>query len=120
MNEWERLAGEGGVTFSSGAEQAELLRASVRGAGTHAALENTEAIAHLSLTAPEYRVGGCRVQGPGYQVLVYLQALPPLVFHISKEQIRSHYHGWILAKGSVWKEEIGMHILECAQVCINF
>ena len=59
MNEWERLAGEVGVTFSSGAEQAELLRASVRGAGTHAALENTEAIAHLSLTAPEYRVGGC-------------------------------------------------------------
>ena len=59
MNEWERRAGEVGVTFSSGAEQAELLRASVRGAGTHAALENTEAIAHLSLTAPEYRVGGC-------------------------------------------------------------
>ena len=59
VNKWERLAGEVGVTFSSGAEQAELLRASVRGAGTHAALENTEAIAHLSLTAPEYRVGGC-------------------------------------------------------------
>ena len=65
VNEWERLAGEVGVTFSSGAEQAELLRASVRGAGTHAALENTEAIAHLSLTAPEYRVGGCRL-GQGY------------------------------------------------------
>ena len=41
------------------------------------------------------------------------------VFHISKEQIRAYYHGWVLGKGSVWKDEIGTHILECAQVVLK-
>ena len=41
------------------------------------------------------------------------------MFHISKEQIRAYYHGWVLGKGSVWKDEIGTHILECAQVVLE-
>ena len=46
----------------------------------------------------------------------FFQSLQPPVFHISKEQIRAYYHGWVLGKGSIWKDEIGTHILECAQV----
>ena len=57
INEWEKLAGETGITFRSGQEQEELIRKNVRGDGTHASLENTEAIAHLSLTDPLYKVG---------------------------------------------------------------
>ena len=48
------------------------------------------------------------------------QTLQPPVFHISKEQIRAYYHGWVLGKGSVWKDEIGTHILECAQVVLFY
>ena len=47
---------------------------------------------------------------------IHFQKLPPPVFHISREQIRAYYHGWVLRKGSVWKDEIGRHILLCAQV----
>ena len=57
INVWEKLAGETGITFRSGQEQEELIRRNVRGDGTHASLENTEAIAHLSLTDPLYKVG---------------------------------------------------------------
>ena len=57
INEWEKLAGETGITFRSGHEQEELIRQNVRGDGTHASLENTEAIAHLTLTDPLYKVG---------------------------------------------------------------
>ena len=56
INVWEKLAGETGITFRSGQEQEELIRRNVRMDGTHASLENTEAIAHLSLTDPLYKV----------------------------------------------------------------
>ena len=116
INEWEKLAGETGITFRSGQEQEELIRKNVRGDGTHASLENTEAIAHLSLTDPLYKVGNREKSLFGGE---YFQTLQPPVFHISKEQIRAYYHGWVLGKGSVWKDEIGTHILECAQVVLE-
>ena len=51
------VAGETGITFSSGAQQETLIRENVKRDGTHASLENTEAIAYLTLTDPAYRVG---------------------------------------------------------------
>ena len=56
INPWERLAGEKGITFQSGAEQQELIREKVKMAGSHASLENTEAVAYLSLVDPQYKV----------------------------------------------------------------
>ena len=117
INEWEKLAGETGITFRSGQEQEELIRRNVRMDGTHASLENTEAIAHLSLTDPLYKVG--IIYGENILEVDIFQTLQPPVFHISKEQIRAYYHGWVLRKGSVWKDEIGTHILECAQVVLE-
>ena len=40
------------------------------------------------------------------------------MFHLSKEHIRPHYHGWVFRKGSIWKELIDHHILQCEQVSI--
>ena len=54
-NPWERLAGERGIKFESGSEQQQLIREKVKGEGTHASLENTEAIAYLSLVDPLYK-----------------------------------------------------------------
>ena len=56
INPWERLAGEKGITFESGSQQQRLIREKVKMEGTHASLENTEAIAYLSLVDPEYKV----------------------------------------------------------------
>ena len=98
INPWERLAGEKGITFESGSQQQRLIREKVKMEGSHASLENTEAIAYLSLVDPQYK------------------SLPAPVFHLSKEHIRPHYHGWVLRKGSAWKELIDQHILLCAQV----
>ena len=66
--------------------------------GTHVSLENTEAIAYLTLTDSYYR------------------NMAPPVFHISRETIRPYYHGWVFRKGSVWKERIDRHILLVQQV----
>ena len=56
INPWERLAGEKGITFQSGAEQQKLIREKVKMEGSHASLENTEAVAYLSLVDPQYKV----------------------------------------------------------------
>ena len=56
INPWERLAGEKGITFSSGSQQQRLIREKVKMEGSHASLENTEAIAYLSLVDPQYKV----------------------------------------------------------------
>ena len=56
INPWERLAGEKGITFESGSHQQRLIREKVKMEGSHASLENTEAIAYLSLVDPEYKV----------------------------------------------------------------
>ena len=53
---WERLAGETGIIFTSGAQQEKLIRENVKNDGTHASLENTEAIAYLTRTDPLYKV----------------------------------------------------------------
>ena len=56
VNAWEKLAGQTGITFSSGAQQEKLIRENVKRDGSHASLENTEAIAYLTLTDPAYKV----------------------------------------------------------------
>ena len=56
INPWERLAAEKGIIFESGAEQQWLIREKVKKEGSHASLENTEAIAYLSLVDPLYKV----------------------------------------------------------------
>ena len=56
VNAWEKLAGQTGITFSSGAQQEKLIRENVKREGSHASLENTEAIAYLTLTDPAYKV----------------------------------------------------------------
>lgn len=60
INPWERLAGEKGITFQSGSEQQWLIREKVRREGSHASLENTEAIAYLYLVDPLYKVRGTK------------------------------------------------------------
>ena len=101
VNSWERIAGTTGVAFKSGQEQNMLIQHSVKKDGTHVSLENNEAIAYLTLTDPWYR------------------NLTPPVFHISRETIRPHYHGWVFRKGSIWRERIDRHILLTQQVKLN-
>ena len=101
INKWERVAGKTGIAFSSGAEQNMLIQNSVKKEGTHVSLENTEAIAYLTLTDPFYK------------------NMTPPVFHISRETIRPYYHGWVFRKGSIWKEKIDQHILLVQQVLLS-
>ena len=64
----------------------------------HRDTENTEAIAYLTLTDPWY------------------STLPPPVFHLSRETVRPYYHGWVLSKGSVWRQAVDTHILQLQMV----